>query len=109
MRMIFYATVALACALLAMPVGAKGRTVKLVDIARHYEVSFYEELGPHHVQMMYVVDYVPNHPGRGAIFLPGRGDVRYRLNTRTILRDGRDGRWFPASDEWERVVGSRAR
>ena len=74
---------------------------------RRYEVSFYDELEPGNVQMKYVVDYAPSHPGRGAIFLPGRGDARYRLNATTILRDGRDGRWFPASDEWERVVGSR--
>ena len=137
----------LACALLTVSVGAKGKTVKLVvsggglrqpieisgkdvvfanpwgDEFVHpwtamaeppqalwrFEVSFYEELGPGNVQMKYVVDYAPDPPGRGAIFLPGRGDARYRLNASMILRDGRDGQWFPASDEWERVVGSRLR
>ena len=147
MKAIAIASIMLACVLCAAPVGAKGKTVKLVvsggglqepiEIAgkdvlfanpwgeefvhpwtaldtppqavRRYEVSFYDELRPGDVQMKYVVDYATNHPGRGAIFLPGRGDARYRLNASTILRDGRDGRWFPASDEWERVVGSGLR
>jgi hypothetical protein len=71
-----------------------------------YEVSFYEELGPRNVKMMYVVEYSRDVNGRGAIYLPGHGDQRYRLNVSTILRDERDGQWFPASDQWERIVGS---
>jgi hypothetical protein len=72
-----------------------------------YQVSFYEELGPGNVKMMYIVEYKRNGAAGGAIHLPGHGDHRYRLNVSTILRDGQDGQWFPASDEWERVVGSR--
>ena len=147
MKGIAIASITLACSLLTVSVGAKGKTVKLVvsggglrqaiEISGKdvlfanpwgdefvspwtamaepplalppYEVSFYDELGPGNVQMKYVIDYAPNPPGRGAIHLPGRGDPRYRLNASTILRDGRDGHWFPASDEWERIVGSRLR
>jgi hypothetical protein len=147
MKAIAIVSITLACSLLTVSVGAKGKTVKLVvsggalqqpieisgkdvlfanpwgeefvhpwtamaeppQALGRYEVSFYEELGPGNVQMKYVVDFVPSLPGRGAIHLPGRGDARYRLNVGTILRDGRDGRWFPASDAWERVVGSRLR
>jgi hypothetical protein len=143
------AIVVLASACFAAPLGAKGKTVKLVvsggghhqpieisgkdvmfanpwddafvdpwnavppppSTAPRYEVSFYEELGRGNIQMKYAVDYAPHHGGgaAGTIHLPGRGDQRYRLNARTILRDGRDGLWFPASAEWERVVGSRVR
>jgi hypothetical protein len=77
---------------------------------RHrYEVGFYEQLPNRDIKMMYVVEYVPSPHGRGAIHLPGRGEKHYRLNVGTILRDGQDGQWFPASDEWERLVGSRVR
>ena len=77
--------------------------------SHRYEVGFYEELPNRDVKMMYVVEYVPSLDGRGAIHLPGHGDQHYRLNVSTILREGQDGRWFPASDEWERVVGPRVR
>jgi hypothetical protein len=71
-----------------------------------YHVSFYDEFGPGNVKMMYIVEYCRNPEGGGAIHLPGRGDERYRLNVSTIYRDGLNGQWFPASDEWERIVGS---
>jgi hypothetical protein len=141
------AIIVLVWACFAAPVGAKGKTVKLVvsggglrqpieisgkeilfanpwgdafvspwiavsepaSSGRRYEVSFYEEMGTNDVRVKYVVDYVPGVPGHGAIHLPGRGDPRYRANVSTIIRDGQDGKWFPASDEWERVVGSRIR
>jgi hypothetical protein len=74
---------------------------------KRYRVDFYEELGSRDVKMMYVVDYVPSPFGRGAIHLPGRREEHYRLNVSTIFRDGHDGQWFTASDDWERVVGSR--
>ena len=77
--------------------------------ARHFEVSFYEQMATADVRVKYLVDYVPGAPGRGVIHLPGRGDPRYRANVSTIVRDGQDGKWFPASSEWERVVGSRLR
>jgi len=74
---------------------------------QRYAVDFYEELGNREVKRMYVVEYAPSPFGRGAIHLPGPGDAQYRLNISTIYRNGEDGRWFPASDDWERVVGSR--
>jgi hypothetical protein len=76
---------------------------------RRYQVGFYEALPNRSVKMMYVVEYAPSPHGRGAIHLPGHGDPHYGLNVGTILRDGPDGLWFAASDEWERVVGSRVR
>ena len=72
-----------------------------------YAVDFYEELGNREVKRMYVVEYSPSPYGRGAIHLPGRGEEHYWLNVSTISRHSHDGQWFPASDEWERVVGAR--
>src|SRR5262245_58895631 len=74
---------------------------------KRYAVDFYEELGNREVKMMYVVEYVPSPFGRGAIHLPGRGEEHYWLNVSAISRRNHDGKWFSASDAWERVVGSR--
>lgn len=41
------------------------------------------------------------------IYLPGRGDIAYRRNVSTILREGQDGRWHHASEAWADAVGSR--
>jgi len=42
---------------------------------------------------------------QGYIYLPGRTDEWYRLNTRAILHgDGLEGHWFRATSAWQRVV-----
>jgi hypothetical protein len=66
-----------------------------------YQVSFYTDAD----RPVYVVDYGRDPAnGRGYVYLPGRDDQRYRLNVRTILRDGLEGDWFRASREWEELV-----
>jgi hypothetical protein len=74
-----------------------------------YEVSFYVKHanGPsasQQEQLAYVVSYEPDPAGgRGYVYLPGRGDHRYALNTRTIAR-GREGHWFSATEAWNRAA-----
>ncbi|HEX2711064.1 MAG TPA: hypothetical protein VHM88_02420 [Candidatus Acidoferrales bacterium] len=65
---------------------------------RRYEVSFYVKLGDNNVRKMYVAYYYPSpSTGQGFIYLPGRGETWHSLNVRTIIRDGRDGKWSFAS------------
>jgi len=75
-----------------------------------YEVSFYvtpaSRLAPSPgEQLAYVVSYEPDPAGGGYVYLPGKGDERYALNTRTIFRD-REGQWFRASVAWDRAARS---
>jgi hypothetical protein len=80
------------------------------DLPR-YEVSFYAKYAnrPEASQdehLAYVVRYAPNPAGRrGYVYLPGRGDVAFALNARTIFR-GVEGRWFRASDAWYQVAAT---
>ena len=58
----------------------------------------------------YVVVYcVDNTTGEGFVYLPGRGEPSYRRNVSTILRDGQDGYWHHASDEWSAVISQYVR
>jgi len=74
-----------------------------------YTVSFYvtyanRPLESQPEQLAYVVSYEPDfRVGRGFVYLPGKGDEHFALNTRTIHR-GREGQWFRASDAWDAVV-----
>src|SRR5438309_2057850 len=55
-------------------------------------------------QLAYVVLYEHDlETGRGYMYLPGRGDEYYRLNTSCIVHEV-EGHWFYASDTWERLV-----
>jgi len=55
----------------------------------------------------YVVTYVAGAaPEQGYVYLPGRGEPSYEMNTRSILRGG-EGHWFHASVAWARAA-SRA-
>jgi hypothetical protein len=38
------------------------------------------------------------------LYLPGRGEDGYRLNTNLIIRDGHDGRWHRAAPTWSGLV-----
>ena len=50
---------------------------------------------------MYIVSYaVAPATGEGYVYLPGKTDERYRLNTKAIYR-GREGNWFRASAAWQ--------
>jgi hypothetical protein len=70
-----------------------------------YLIKFHVALARSETRMMYVVIYVWDPTARRAVVhLPGRGDEWYRLNVRTILRDGQDGQWFYASEGWGRAI-----
>lgn len=74
-----------------------------------YEVRFYSTFAnaPAESQsehLAYVVFYAPDsRTGRGLVYLPGKGEQHYPLNVSTIFR-GVEGRWFSATDEWDRTV-----
>jgi hypothetical protein len=76
---------------------------------REFEVSFYVRYANRRFenqtdQLAYVVLYsVDPVTGQGYVYLPGRGDAHYVLNTRAILR-GREGKWFRATAGWQSVV-----
>ena len=38
--------------------------------------------------------------GQGYVYLPGKSDEPYRLNTKAIYR-GREGNWFRANAAWQ--------
>ena len=58
----------------------------------------------------YVVLYsVDDMTGEGFVYLPGRGEPSYRRNISTILRNGQDGYWHRASDEWSAVINRYVR
>jgi hypothetical protein len=40
--------------------------------------------------------------GQGYVYLPGKADEPYRLNTKAIYR-GREGNWFRATAAWQRA------
>ena len=78
-----------------------------------YEVSFYAgcRTDPGCMaeppSLVYVVryEYDPSSK-RGFVYLPGKGEALYGLNTRTIWHGpGVEGHWFVAADSWERFVG----
>ena len=74
-----------------------------------FEVSFYvryanRRFGDQTDQLAYVVRYaIDAATGQGYVYLPGRSDAHYVLNTRAIFR-GREGNWFRASAAWQSVV-----
>jgi len=77
-------------------------TQRAVGLPR-YRISFYAKyatrpLASQSEHLAYVVWYEPDVNGdRGYVYLPGRGDDTYVLNTATIFR-GREGHWFSATD-----------
>ena len=57
----------------------------------------------------YEVTYCRNQAtGEAFVFLPGSGDA-YRRNIGTIIRDGQDGRWHRASDQWSAAMNAYVR
>ena len=76
---------------------------------QHYEVSFYVtdarsagQPGPEHLAYVVSYEYDPAGP-RGYVYLPGKGDQWYPLNSASIYR-GREGNWFRATRAWQDVV-----
>jgi hypothetical protein len=84
---------------------------------RTFELSFYvryanRPFGEQTDQLAYIVSYaVDPATGQGYVYLPGKADEPYRLNTKAIYR-GREGNWFRATATWQSafrnvVFGSR--
>ena len=73
------------------------RTFELSFYVRYANRPFSEQTD----QLAYVVSYaVDPVTGRGYVYLPGKSDEPYRLNTKAIYR-GREGNWFRASAAWQ--------
>jgi hypothetical protein len=78
---------------------------------KRYEVSFYviDDRFPGQrarEQLAYVVSYEYDSAGSdGYVYLPGRSDSWFRLNSRSIYR-GREGNWFHATRAWQDAVTS---
>jgi hypothetical protein len=79
------------------------------DVLQRYRIAFYtgckrSESDSCHTdqpQLSYVVFYAYDAARReGYVYVPGRGEPWYDLNTRSILR-GVEGDWFLASREWK--------
>jgi hypothetical protein len=73
---------------------------------RTFEVSFYVRYANRPFteqpdQLAYIVSYAFDPAtGRGYVYLPGKSDGPYRLNTKAIYR-GREGNWFRANAAWQ--------
>lgn len=78
---------------------------------RTFELSFYvryvnRPFAEQSDQIAYIVSYgVDPTTGQGYVYLPGKADEPYRLNTKAIYR-GREGHWFRATVEWQRAFGN---
>jgi hypothetical protein len=76
------------------------------DGLRIFELSFYvryanRAFGEQTDQLAYVVSYaVDPATGQDYVYLPGKADQPYRLNTTAIYR-GREGHWFRATAAWQ--------
>ena len=76
---------------------------------QHYEVSFYVtdaradgQTGPE--RRAYVVSYEYDPvSSQGYVYLPGKDDQWYPLNSTSIYR-GREGNWFRATRAWQDAV-----
>jgi len=78
------------------------RTFKLSFYVRYVNRPFAEQMD----QLAYVVTYaVDPATGQGYVYLPGKTDEPYRLNTKAIYRQ-REGHWFRATVEWQRNFGN---
>lgn len=71
-----------------------------------FELSFYvkyanQAFNDETDQLAYIVSYaVDPATGQGYVYLPGKADEPYRLNTKAIYR-GREGNWFRANAAWQ--------
>jgi DNA-binding beta-propeller fold protein YncE len=79
------------------------RQVPNVDSA--YEVTFYSRIADNDIRKTCVFFYSPSSApaAQGVIYLPGKGTLA-RLNSGTIIRGGRDGKWSYASPAWEALI-----
>jgi hypothetical protein len=79
-----------------------------------FRLSFYARGGSHsdgddRNRVAYVVSYgIDPMTGIGYVYLPGKGDESYALNTTTIDR-GCEGKWFRATAAWQSTFESIVR
>lgn len=73
---------------------------------RRYEISFYSDFRQKEGSVIYSVSYAYDPSSRkGFIYLPGRNDASFRINTSTMWHGhGLEGNWFFATSEWESFV-----
>jgi hypothetical protein len=89
---------------------ASGAVTDVPNGLRTFELSFYvryanRPFAEQTDQLAYIVSYaVDPATGQGYVYLPGKADEPYRLNTRAIYR-GREGNWFRANAAWQRTFG----
>ena len=85
---------------------ASGAVTDRPNGLRAFELSFYvryanRSFAEQTDQLAYVVSYaIDPATGQGYVYLPGKADELYRLNTKAIYR-GREGNWFRASAAWQ--------
>lgn len=81
------------------------------NLLRNFELAFYVKYANRPAaeqqdELAYVVSYsIDPGTGQGYVYLPGRADEPYRLNTQTIHR-GREGQWFRATTAWQSAFNS---
>ena len=70
-----------------------------------FEVAFFvKPQGEAPEQLAYTVLYArDSRSGDGFVYLPGRNDAQFRLNTQSIYR-GYEGQWLRGSQEWQRAA-----
>jgi hypothetical protein len=74
--------------------------------ARHtaavYDVTLHARLQSSELRPIYQFRYAPGANGeRGLVYLPGKGEPWHRQNVSIISRDAHDGKWNPASPDWD--------
>lgn len=72
-----------------------------------FEVEFFVRHRPDAPERLaYTVLYARDpRSGEGFVYLPGRSDARFPLNTQSIYRGpGYEGQWFRASQEWQQAA-----
>lgn len=85
---------------------ASGTVTDRPNELRTFELSFYvryanRPFSEQTDQLAYIVSYaVDPVTGQGYVYLPGKSDEPYRVNTKAIYR-GREGNWFRASAAWQ--------
>ena len=74
------------------------------NVSSPYEVTFNSRMGDNDIRKTCVFFYSPGSVAApGIIYLPRKGPVWW-LNSGTIIREGRDGKWSYASPAWEALI-----
>ncbi len=69
-----------------------------------YLVYFWVDIG-RTVEMKYVVHYCWDEDAQSAfVYLPGPRDQFYRTNIYSIHRDGQNGKWYYATEQWGNAI-----